>query len=157
MQFVRLCKTAVTKHKMLTYKLQTSSKPTYSEQGQEKFDLSLSIVLYILWHDLRESRSCVYGEEGVCICLHSHFCSSCSYPATCQHFSRVLQMCRDNVSGSFRETGCLVKRSCPGSFLLQGVQQELLGWLQRELRQKAALTNTSSARGVHCQSLDTYL
>lgn len=35
----------VIKHKMLTYKLQTSSKTTYSEQGQEKFDLSLSIGL----------------------------------------------------------------------------------------------------------------
>lgn len=31
--------------------------------------------------------SCIYGEKGVCVCLYSHFCSSCSYPATCQHFS----------------------------------------------------------------------
>lgn len=67
-------------------------------------------------------------------------------------FSQILQMCRDNVPGSFRETGCHVKRSCPGSLLPQGLQQELLGWLQRELMQEAALINAPSARGPHCQS-----
>jgi len=41
-------------------------------------------------------------------------------------FSQILQMCRDNVPGSFRETDCQVKRPCPASFLPQGVQQELL-------------------------------
>lgn len=45
MQFVSLCKTVVTKQKMLTYKLQNSSKTTCSEQGQAKFDVSLCIGL----------------------------------------------------------------------------------------------------------------
>lgn len=42
-------------------------------------------------------------------------------------FQTNLQMYRDNVPGCFRETDCLVTISCPGSFLPQAMQQELLG------------------------------
>lgn len=38
-QFISLCKTAVTEHEMLTCKLHASSKPTCSEQGQARSDL----------------------------------------------------------------------------------------------------------------------
>lgn len=93
--------------------------------------------------------------------MFMYVCTVISAPSaltqTCQHFSLFqtnLQMCRDNVPGCFRETDCLVKRSCPGSFLPQGVQQELLGWLQKELIQEEALINAPSIGGAPCQSLE---
>lgn len=104
-----------------------------------------------------QSFSCIYGGKDLYICLYSHFWSSCSYPETCQHFSLFqtnLQMCRDNFPGCFREADCLVKRSCLGSLLFQGMQQELLGWLQKELIQEAALINAPSTGGACCQSLE---
>lgn len=135
-----------------------NSKTTCSEQGQAKF---ITVYwAYIHCNIALCKHVLAFMERRVFVCV----CTVISAPPALTQqlvsisacFSKILQMCRDNVPGSFRETGCLVKRSCPGSFLPQGVQQEILEWLQKELMQEAALINAPSARGAHCQSLETY-
>lgn len=131
MQFLSLCKTAVTKHKMLTYKLQNSSKTTCSERGQAKFDLSrcIGLVYVVTWlyaimflHLCREGCLYVSGQSFLLLLLLPSNLSA--FQPVSASFCRCAEIMFLGVSG---KTGCHVKRSCPASSLPQGVQQELLG------------------------------